>query len=263
MPGMVFSWLWHIHGKWVDMFNQKKVIIMKNLVKSLSVQKAVLALLLIATAIQFGKADIDPETSEEKVSLVEKEKKSKRKSKPEQINGFVLEDIAGTVAALQANPELARFEFRVSNKWIKGGHNRSWIKGFYGAGMEDTSRKKPFVYDNAEPPILLGANEGANPVEYILHGLAGCMTTTMVLHAAANGIDVESVASKLEGDLDAQGFLGLNDQVRNGYQQIRVTFEVEGNLTEEEKSKLESFVKQSPVFDIVTNKVPVQVALQF
>lgn len=85
----------------------------------------------------------------------------------------------------------------------------------------------------------------------------------MVLHAAANGIDVESVASKLEGDLDVQDFLGLNDQVRNGYQQIRVTFEVEGNLTEEEKSKLESFVKQSPVFDIVTNKVPVQVAFQF
>jgi uncharacterized OsmC-like protein len=179
------------------------------------------------------------------------------------INGFSVEEIMGTVKALQEDPEIAQFEFRVKNKWIKGGHNRSRIQGFYGGGQEDSSRKKPFIYDNSEPPILLGQNEGANPVEYILHGLAGCMTTTMVLHAAANGIELKSVESMLEGDLDVMGFLGLNDQVRNGYQQIRVKFTIEGDLTEEEKEKLESFVRMSPVFDIVTNKVPVQVSLEY
>ena len=179
------------------------------------------------------------------------------------VNGFDINDIVSTVEAIQTDPSIAKFEFRVRNKWIQGGHNRSVIQDFYGGGKEDDSRKEPFVHDNSEPPILLGNNEGANPVEYILHGLAGCMTTTMVLHAAANNISLESVESKLEGDLDVQGFLGLNDKVRNGYQQIRVTFTIKGDLTEAEKMKLESFVRMSPVFDIVTNKVPVDVKLQY
>jgi uncharacterized OsmC-like protein len=184
-------------------------------------------------------------------------------TKTVRINGFDLNDIVSTVEAIQTDPSIATFEFRAHNKWIQGGHNRSTIQGFYGGGQEDLSRKKPFVLDNSEPPILLGNNEGANPVEYILHGLAGCMTTTMVLHAAANNIQLESVESWLEGDLDVQGFLGLNDKVRNGYQQIRVTFTIKGDLKEEEKQKLESFVRMSPVYDIVTNKVPVVVKLQY
>lgn len=236
---------------------------MKNPIKTQLTQKVVLALLLIAAAIHVGTAHIHPETKEAKVAKTDFDKGSKKKKKPELINGFNPADIVGTVEVLQANPNLAKFEFRVSNKWIKGGHNRSSIQGFFGAGQEDSSRKKPFVYDNSEPPVLLGNNEGANPVEYILHGLAGCMTTTIALHAAAHGIEVDSIESKLEGDLDAQGFLGLNDQVRNGYQQIRVSFEIKGNLTQEEKSKLESFAQKSPVFDIVTNKVPVQVGFKF
>jgi uncharacterized OsmC-like protein len=177
------------------------------------------------------------------------------------VNGFSLDDIMATVGAIQANPDIAKFQFRARNRWISGGHNRSTIQDFYGGGQEDTSRTEPFVYDNSEPPILLGQNEGANPVEYILHGLAGCMTTTMVLHAAANGIPLDRVESCLEGDLDVQGFLGLNDRVRNGYQEIRVKFEVEGDLTEEQKDQLRKFVTKSPVFDIVTNKVPVNVSL--
>jgi len=184
-------------------------------------------------------------------------------TKTVRVNGFDVNNIFSTLEALQADPSLSKFEFRVRNKWIQGGHNRSVIHDFYGGGKEDDSRNEPFVHDNSEPPVLLGNNEGANPVEYVLHGLAGCMTTTMVLHAAANNISLESVESKLEGDLDVQGFLGLNDKVRNGYQQIRVTFTIKGDLTEAEKMKLESFVRMSPVFDIVTNKVPVDVKLQY
>lgn len=177
------------------------------------------------------------------------------------INGFKTEEIIATVQTLQSDPSLAAFQFRVSNKWMKGGHNRSMIQGLYGAGTEDTSRGKAFVFDNGEPPILLGNNEGANPVEFVLHALAGCMTTTMVLHAAANGISLKSVESTLEGDLDVQGFLGLNKEVRNGYKQIRVKFKVDGDLTEEQRGKLHAFTRMSPVFDIVTNSVPVKIDL--
>ncbi|WP_373495929.1 OsmC family protein [Aquiflexum sp.] len=236
---------------------------MKNLMNCLFSKKGVFALLMIAATFHIGKAHILPDTKEVKVVKVDLDNGSKKKNKSDQVNGFNPADIVGTVQALQADPSLAKFEFRVSNKWIKGGHNRSSIQGFYGAGQEDSSRKKPFVYDNSEPPVLLGNNEGANPVEYILHGLAGCMTTTIALHAAAHGIQVDSIESKLEGDLDAQGFLGLNDQIRNGYQQIRVSFDIQGDLTQEERMKLESFVLKSPVFDIVTNKVPVQVGFKF
>ena len=179
-----------------------------------------------------------------------------------EVNGFKSQDITDTVSAIQSNPEIAKFKFRAKNKWISGGHNRSSIQGFYGGCTEDTSRTKPFVFDNSEPPILLGNNEGANPVEFILHGLAGCMTTTMMLHAAANGISVDRVESSLEGDLDVQGFLGLDDSVRNGYQKIKAVFNIEGDLTEEQKKQLISWAYKSPVFDIITNKVPVTLSIQ-
>ena len=107
------------------------------------------------------------------------------------VNGFKSEEIVGTINAIQENPEIAKFEFRVQNNWITGGHNQATVKDFYGGCQEDTSREKEWVFDNGEPPILLGHNEGANPVEYLLSALSGCMTTTMVLHAAARGIEIE------------------------------------------------------------------------
>ncbi|MGK7395403.1 MAG: OsmC family protein [Candidatus Cyclobacteriaceae bacterium M3_2C_046] len=177
------------------------------------------------------------------------------------INGFKSEEIIATVKALQEDPELAKFQFRARNKWVTGGYNQSTIKDFYGGSQEDTSRSEPYRFNNGEPPILLGNNEGANPVEFVLHALAGCMTTTMVLHAAANNIPLDSVESQLEGDLDVQGFLGLNDKVRNGYQQIRVKFKIEGDLTAQQREQLYAFTQKSPVFDIVTNKVSVIVEL--
>ena len=241
---------------------------MKTLKSTLTNQfskKMIAALLLVSLILNVSMTGKHPEGENEKqINTNVKPTKTKttmETAKIKKINGFSLENIVSTLQVLQEDPELAKFEFRAKNKWIKGGHNQSRIKEFYGGGKEDDSRKKDFVFDNGEPPILLGANEGANPVEFILHGLAGCMTTTMVLHAAANGIELNSVESSLEGDLDVQGFLGLNDQIRNGYQQIRVNFTIEGDITEEQKQKLESFVRKSPVFDIVTNQVPVQVSL--
>jgi uncharacterized OsmC-like protein len=175
------------------------------------------------------------------------------------INGVNVDQLIGTVNAVKEKPAIAKFQFRATNKWLTGGHNQTSIKGFYGAGQEDTTRTKPFILDADEPPILLGEDHGANPVEYVLTALAGCLTTSLVYHAAANGIKIDEVESSLEGDLDLQGFLGLSDNIRKGYQNVRVVMKVKSDAPAE---KLAEFTKRSPVFDIVSNPVPVSVEIQ-
>jgi uncharacterized OsmC-like protein len=179
------------------------------------------------------------------------------------INGVDVDQLFSTINAIKENPGLAKFEFRANNQWVNGGHNRTSIKDFYGAGQEDTTRKRTFVFDNDEPVALLGEDNGANPVEFVLHALAGCLTTSLVYHAAAQGIKIDAVESKFEGDLDLRGFLGLNEDVRNGYENIRVTFKIKADAPEEKLKELcELAQKRSPVFDIVTNRVPVNVQLK-
>ena len=179
------------------------------------------------------------------------------------INGVGVDQLFSTIKAIKENPGLAKFEFRANNQWINGGHNRTSIKDFYGAGQEDTTRKRTFVFDNDEPVTLLGEDNGANPVEFVLHALAGCLTTSLVYHAAAQGVRIDAVESKFEGDLDLRGFLGMNEDVRNGYENIRVTFKIKADAPEEKLKELcELAQKRSPVFDIVTNRVPVNVQLK-
>ena len=184
---------------------------------------------------------------------------TKEEKKNEIRNGVDVTALGEVLEAVQGDPASAKFQFRAKNTWLGGGHNRSEIKGFYGACQEDTSRTEPFVLDNAEPPVLLGQDQGANPVEYVLHALAGCMTTTMVYHAAARGITIESVETELEGDLDLHGFLRLDENVRNGYENIRVNFKVKSDASPEQLADL---AKMSPVFDIVSNPVPITVNLE-
>jgi len=174
------------------------------------------------------------------------------------INGVDVDRMGATIQAVQNNPSLATFQFRADNRWINGGHNRSTIKSFYGAGQEDTIRTNPYVLDADEPPVLLGEDHAANPAEYVLHALAACLTTSLVYHAAERGIRIESVESTLEGDLDLQGFLGLSDHVRPGYKEIRVRFTIKADAPAEELKKL---TKLSPVYDIVSNPVPVSIAI--
>lgn len=174
------------------------------------------------------------------------------------INGVDVDRMGATVEAVRRTPSLATFRFCAANQWIDGSHNRSTIKSFYGAGQEDTLRTTPFVLETDKPPVLLGKNQGPTPVEFVLHALAACMTTSLIYHAAARGIHIESVESKVEGNLDLQGFLGLSENVRKGCPQIRVAFTVQSDASAEQ---LEALAKFSPVYDIVSNPVPVSIAI--
>jgi uncharacterized OsmC-like protein len=157
----------------------------------------------------------------------------------------------GTIDAVKDNPELAKSQFRARGKWIDGAHNRTTVTDFYAVGQEHR-HKQPLVYDKDEPPVLLGNDAGGNPVEYLLVALAGCMTTSMVYHAAAKGYKIDRIESKFEGDLDLQGLLNINPDVRNGYQNIEVTFDIQGDLTDEQKDELVQIaIDRSPVYDVV------------
>jgi uncharacterized OsmC-like protein len=186
--------------------------------------------------------------------------RTENEGKEKIMNGLNTSQMYETVEALKAQPKLARFQFRNSNDWISGGENRSKIQGFYGAGKEDDSRMEPFVFTNGEPPMLLGNNEGANPVEYLLHALAGCVTTTFVLHATARGIKVESIATEIEGDMDLQGLLGLDESVSPGYEQIRMKMDIKADASEEALNELVDYVRNhSPVCTTIRRPVPVEV----
>ncbi|NVK43277.1 MAG: OsmC family protein [Oceanospirillaceae bacterium] len=175
-------------------------------------------------------------------------------------NGLNIEQMVETVEALKREPALARFEFRARNRWIDGGANRSTIRDFYGAGREDDSRQEAFEFTNGEPPVLLGDNEGANPVEFLLHALAGCVTTTTVLHATARGIRIERLSTELKGNIDLQGLLALNDDVSPGYESIEIRMEIEADCSEEELDELIGIAREhSPVCNTVCRPVPVRI----
>jgi uncharacterized OsmC-like protein len=169
-------------------------------------------------------------------------------------NGVDVPTLFATLDAVKGAPEIADFQFRARNEWISGTHNRSWIQGFYGAGQEDTSRPEPFVYDADHPTVLVGNNHAPTPVEFLLHAIAACLTSGLANIAAARGVTLHRVASTVEGDIDLLGILGLDRDVRNGYSQMRVRFEIEGDASPEELAALvEQSRRRSAVYDVLTN----------
>lgn len=177
------------------------------------------------------------------------------------VNGVNVTDLGNTIDAIKDNSQIANFNFRATNKWVNGAGNRTTVKDFDGA-CQTFDRETPFLIEKDEHPILLGKDTGANPVEYLLAALAGCLTTSLVYHAAARGIKLDSVESSYSGNIDLHGFLGLDENVRNGYEDIKVEFKVSGDASDEQLRELvELAQKRSPVFDIVTNKVPVSVSV--
>ena len=177
-------------------------------------------------------------------------------------NGVDTDQLFGTLDAIKADPPLARFQFRARNRWIGGAHNRTTIRDFYAAGQEDMSRAEDFVIDAGEPAILLGSDTGPNPAEFLLHALAACLTTSIVYVAAARGVHLTEVESTLEGDMDVQGALGLSDDHRNGFEQIRVSFRIAGDAPDDKLREVVARAQaRSAVFDMVTNGVPVTVGV--
>ncbi|MFO7305399.1 MAG: OsmC family protein [Gammaproteobacteria bacterium] len=174
-------------------------------------------------------------------------------------NGLDVDQMVKTVQLVKDQPSLAQFEFRARNVWVNGGENRSTIKEFYGAGAEDQSRSVAFEFTNGEPPVLLGHNEGANPVEFLLHALAGCVTTTTVLHATARGINIRSISTELAGTIDLQGLLDLDPSVPAGYREIRMRMDIQADCSDEELDDLLAFAREhSPVCNTVCRPVPVK-----
>lgn len=175
-------------------------------------------------------------------------------------NGVDTGQLFATLDLIKDQPELARFQFRATNRWIDGTHNRSRIKAFYAAGAEDATRSTEFVIDAGEPAILLGTDTGPNPAEFLLHALAACLTTSIVSVAAARKVQLTSVESALTGDMDVRGALGVDDEPRNGFERISVSFRVTGNATEEKlREVVERAQERSAVYDMVTHGVPVTV----
>jgi uncharacterized OsmC-like protein len=174
------------------------------------------------------------------------------------INGIDLEALMGTVNAIKSDPELGACRFRASNTWMGGSHNRSCVTDFYGARQE-MEHKQVFRMDADEPAILAGNDEGANPVEHLLHALASCLTTSMVAHAAVRGIRIEELESQLEGDIDLRGFLGLAEEVPKGYTCIRANFRVKARP--EDLSRIKELAMYSPVFNTIANGSRVEVAV--
>jgi uncharacterized OsmC-like protein len=173
-------------------------------------------------------------------------------------NGVDTATLFATLDAVKGDPAIAKFRFRATNTWISGTHNRSTIHGFHGAKQEMTHRE-PFTFDADHPPVLVGNDNGPTPVEYLLHALAACLTAGIANVAAARGVTLTEVSSTVEGDIDLLGILGLSDQVRNGYEQIRVSFTLRGDDPDKLRKVVEQSRRRSAVFDIVTNGVPVSI----
>lgn len=174
-------------------------------------------------------------------------------------HGVDVPTLFATLDAVRGNPEIARFQFRATNRWVSGTHSRSTIHGFYGA-MQEMEHRQEFTYDADHPAVLVGKDNGPTPVEFLMHAIAACLTAGLANIAAARGVDLYEVTSTVEGDIDLNGILGLSDEVRNGYSALRVHFDVRGDASDEQLRELvEQSRRRSAVYDVLTNGVPVQV----
>jgi len=175
------------------------------------------------------------------------------------INGINLDTLRETVNAIQEQPELGECKFRVRNKWIDGDRNCTSITTFYGAKQEHQHQKN-FVLECDEPPVLAGRDSAPNPVEHLLNALAGCLTTSIVAHAAVQGIHIEELESEIEGDLDLRGFLGISNTVPRQYKNIRVHFRIKSD--EKNMERLKRLAQFSPVYNTLIHGTSIDLQIE-
>lgn len=177
------------------------------------------------------------------------------------LNGVDTPTLFATIDAVAGQPDLAHFRFRATNRWTTGTWSRNSITTFYGAGDEH-EHVREFTVDADHPAVLVGGDRAPLPVELLLAALASCLTGGIGNIAAARGVKLTSVESTVEGEMDLRGILGLSDDVRNGYSNIRVDFRVEGDAPEETlRGIVEQSRARSAVFDVITNRVPVEITV--
>ena len=175
-------------------------------------------------------------------------------------NGVDTATLFATLDAVKQQPEIAKFQFRASNQWLRGTHSRSSFSGFHGA-MQEMDHKRVTTVDADHPAVLVGQDEGPTPVEFLLHGIAACLTAGIANVAAARGVRLTGLSSTVEGDIDLLGILGLSDgSVRNGYEQVKVTIHIDGDADEATlRGIVEQSRRRSAVYDALTNPTPVVV----
>jgi uncharacterized OsmC-like protein len=174
------------------------------------------------------------------------------------LNGVDVTTLLATREAVRSTPDIAQFQFRATNRWVSGTHSVSTYDGFHGVGQEMAHRQTTEVVSD-HPEVLVGTDHGPTPVEYLLHGIAACLTSGIANIAAARGVTLTKVESSVEGDIDLLGILGLSDgTVRNGYEQIRVTFHIEGDADDATlRGIVEQSRRRSAVYDALTQPTPV------
>ena len=165
------------------------------------------------------------------------------------VNGVNTDTLKQTVMAIRGDRELGVSRFRARNNWVSGNFNRTTVTGFFGARQE-IAHKQAYTMEADEPPILAGNDNAPNPVEHLLHALASCLTTSMVAHAAVRGIEIEKLEGDFEGDLDLNGFLGLDPETPKGYTEIRANFRVKARP--EDLDRIRELAKFSPVYNTVS-----------
>jgi uncharacterized OsmC-like protein len=185
--------------------------------------------------------------------------KPKRQTVP--LNGVDTPRFFATIAAVADQPSLAKFKFRAEGSWKGGTHCQSAVAGFFGAGSE-MKHATTFLTDSDHPAVLCGEDRGPTPVEHLLHALAGCLAAGVANISAARGVKLDSVTCQVEGDMDLRGILGLSDEVRNGFQAIRVTMSIKGDASDDKLRQIaEQSRARSAVFDVLTNGVPVEITV--
>jgi uncharacterized OsmC-like protein len=177
-------------------------------------------------------------------------------------NGVDVDFLRQAREMLTAEPEGAKFQWRVSNTWVRGTHSRSSCKGYFGLGAEQSHRSE-FTFDADHPELFASEDNGATPTEIVLAALAGCLTAGVASVAQYRDIQLRSVTATVTGDADVRGVLGVDTDVRNGFSNITVTYDIDADASPDEiKALVAQSQKRSAVFDIVTNPTNVTVEVR-